>query len=110
MDSRYLQRFITKTADVVISGTTKTSETDQRESQCLRSVAKMAKIMTEKEWIALAYREGKTDMARRLVEEINQIDVYGTDEYMNGANFAIVKVLEVIEQLVGDSDARDGMP
>ena len=42
--------------------------------------------MTEKEWIVLAYKEGKTDMAQRLVEEINQIDVYGTDEYVHGAN------------------------
>lgn len=49
----------------------------------------MAKIMTDKEWIVLAYREGKVDMARHLVEEINQIDIHGSDEYMNGANFAI---------------------
>ena len=66
----------------------------------------MAKIMTEKEWIVQAYREGKTDMARRLVEEINQIDVCGTDEYVSGADFALVKVLEVIERLVGGSDGR----
>ena len=67
----------------------------------------MAKIMTEKEWIVLAYREGKTDMARCLVEEINQIDVHGTDEYMNGANFAIVEVLKIVKLLMGDSDGKE---
>jgi len=67
----------------------------------------MAKIMTEKELIVLAYREGKADMARRLVEEINWIDIYGTDEYVNGADFAIVEVLKIIERLVGDSDGRE---
>jgi hypothetical protein len=47
MDSRYLQRFITKTADVVISGTTTVKEIDQRVSQCLGSVAKMAENKME---------------------------------------------------------------
>lgn len=62
--------------------------------------------MTENEWIVLAYREGKVDMARHLVEEINQIDIHGSDEYMNGANFAIVEVLKVIEQTLGDLNGR----
>ena len=57
--------------------------------------------MTENEWIALAYREGRVDMARHLVEEINQIDIHGSDEYVNGANFVIVEVLKVIEQTLG---------
>lgn len=57
--------------------------------------------MTDKEWIVLAYREGKVDMARHLVEEVNRIDIHGTDEYVSGANFIIVEVLKVIEQTLG---------
>jgi hypothetical protein len=40
--SLYLQNYITKTANVSISGTTKVSEIAQIVSLCLRSVAKMA--------------------------------------------------------------------
>ena len=64
------------------------------------------RIMTENEWIALAYREGKVDMARHLVEEVNQIGIQGTDEYVKGANFAIVEVLKVIEQSLGGLDDK----
>jgi hypothetical protein len=67
----------------------------------------MAKIMTEKDWIVLAFKEGKTDMAQRLIEEINQIDIYGTDEYEHGANWAICEVIGIIRKLVGDSDGRE---
>ena len=67
----------------------------------------MAKIMTEKEWIVLAYREGKNDMARRLVKEINQIDICGTDEYEHGANFAIGEVLKIIERTVVIVDGKE---
>lgn len=63
--------------------------------------------MTEKEWIAQAYREGKIDMAQRLVKEINQIDIYGTDEYEHGANWAICEVLDIIRRLVGDNHGRE---
>lgn len=62
--------------------------------------------MTEKEWIVLAYREGKTDMARYLVEEVNRIDIHGNDEYVSGANFAIVEVLGIIEQTLGGLNGR----
>lgn len=62
--------------------------------------------MPENEWIALAYREGKVDMARYLVEEINQIDIQGTDEYVKGANLAIVEVLKVVEQVVDGLHGR----
>jgi hypothetical protein len=67
----------------------------------------MAKIMTEKDWIVLAFKEGKTDMAQRLIEEINQIDIYGTDEYEHGANWAICEVIDIIRRLAGDSDGRE---
>lgn len=61
--------------------------------------------MNEKEWIALAYREGKVDMARHIVEEVNRIDIHGNDDYVSGANFVIVEVLKVIEQtLVSESE------
>ena len=33
--------------------------------------------MTGKEWIVLTYKEGKVDMVRYLVEEINRIDIHG---------------------------------
>lgn len=39
--SRYLQRFITRTENVSISGITKVGEIVQRENRCLESVAKM---------------------------------------------------------------------
>lgn len=67
----------------------------------------MAKIMTEKELIVLAYKEGKKDLAQRLLDEINQIDIYGTDEYEHGANWAIGKVIDIIQQLERGSDARE---
>ena len=41
MDSRYLQRFITEMANVVISGIIKVSEIVHMVSLCLKSVAKM---------------------------------------------------------------------
>jgi hypothetical protein len=40
--SLYLQRYITKTANVIISGTTRVSEIVQMMSLCSRSVVKMA--------------------------------------------------------------------
>ena len=67
----------------------------------------MAKIMTEKELIVLAYKEGKKDLAQRLLDEINQIDIYGTDEYEHGANWAIGEVIDIIQQLERDSDGRE---
>jgi len=67
----------------------------------------MAKIMTEKEWIVLAYKEGKKDLAQQLLDEINQIDIYGTDEYEHGADWALCEVIDIIRRLVGDSDGRE---
>ena len=67
----------------------------------------MAKTMTDKEWIVLAYKEGKKDLAQRLLDDINQIDIYGTDEYEHGANWAICEVIDIIRRLVGDSDGRE---
>jgi hypothetical protein len=67
----------------------------------------MAKIMTEKELIVLAYKEGKKDLAQRLLDEINQIDIYGTDEYEHGANWAICEVIDIIRRLVGDNHGRE---
>ena len=63
--------------------------------------------MTDKEWIVLAYKEGKKDLAQRLLDEINQIDIYGTDEYKHGADFVIGKVLDIIRRPAGDSDGRE---
>jgi hypothetical protein len=70
----------------------------------------MAKLMTKKEWIVLAYKEGKKDLAQRLLDEINQIDIYGTDEYEYGANWAICEVIDIIRRLVGDSDDGENEP
>lgn len=67
----------------------------------------MTKLMTEKEWIVLAYKEGKKDLAQRLLDEINQIDIYGTDEYEHGANWAICEVIDIIRRLAGASDGRE---
>jgi queuine/archaeosine tRNA-ribosyltransferase len=41
MDSRYLQRYITKTENVSIFGIIGASEIDQRENRCLRGVKQM---------------------------------------------------------------------
>ena len=70
----------------------------------------MPKIMTDKEWIVLAYNEGKKDLAQRLLDEINQIDIYGTDEYEHGANWAICEVIDIIRRLAGDSDDGENEP
>jgi hypothetical protein len=45
--SLFLQRYITKTANVVISGTTSICEIVQRENLCLRGVTKMAENKME---------------------------------------------------------------
>ena len=63
--------------------------------------------MTEKELIVLAYKEGKKDLAQRLLDEINQIDIYGTDEYEHGANWAICEVIDIIRRLIGDNHGRE---
>ena len=67
----------------------------------------MAKIMTDNEWIVLAYKEGKKDLAQRLLDKINQIDIYGTDEYEHGANWAIGEVIDIIQRLVRGEDGKE---
>lgn len=67
----------------------------------------MAEIMTKNEWMVLAYKEGKKDLAQRLLNEINQIDIYGTDEYVHGADWALCEVIDIIRRLAGDNYGRE---
>lgn len=63
---------------------------------------KMAEILVKQ-----AYRKGREDFAQRLLDEINQIDIYGTDEYEHGANWAICEVIDIIRRLAGVSNGRE---
>ena len=67
----------------------------------------MAEIMTKNEWMVLAYKEGKKDLAQRLLDEINQIDIYGTDEYVHGADWALCEVIDIIRRLAGDNHGEE---
>ena len=62
---------------------------------------KMAEILVEQ-----AYEKVRQDLALRLLDEINQIDIYGTDEYEHGANFAMGEVVDIIRRLAGVSNGR----
>jgi hypothetical protein len=61
-------------------------------------------LIDSDEAIKRIYKEGKKDLALQLLDEINQIDIYGTDEYKHGADWALCEVIDIIWRLVGESN------
>ncbi|MCR5440277.1 MAG: hypothetical protein K6F01_12710 [Selenomonas sp.] len=68
----------------------------------------MAKKMTEREqfYYGKGYVQGKIDFAKEVVEQVGCISTCYGDEYDNGVDYAVRKVLEIIEEMVGGSDGR----
>jgi hypothetical protein len=102
--SRYLQRYITKTASVTISGITRVSEIARMVRQCLRSVIQMAQKMTEREqfYYGKGYAKGRIDLLIEINEELKEIDDNYSNEYKAGVN----RVIYILNKVAGVKDGK----
>jgi hypothetical protein len=104
MDSRYLQRYITKTENVSIFGIIGASEIARMVRQCLRSVIQMAQKMTEREqfYYGKGYAKGRIDLLIEINEELKEIDDNYSNEYKAGVN----RVIYILNKVAGVKDGK----
>lgn len=68
----------------------------------------MAEKMTEREqfYYGKGYVQGKIDFAKELAERIGCIETCYGDDYDNGVDYAVCEALQIINEMVGDSNGR----